>query len=440
MSFPRYPEYKDSGVEWLGEVPAHWKTIRLKHVLDFATGWTPPTNDSSSFEGENLWANISDLGERVIYNTVRRISDDAVALAGIAPVEAGSLLYSFKLSIGQVSFAGQKMYTNEAIAAFSPSESLDLRYAYYALPLLLERNASENIYGAKLLNQTLIKSAQLVLPPVGEQGALANFLDRETAKIDALVAEQERLIALLQEKRQAVISHAVTKGLNPDAPMKDSGMEWLGEVPAHWLFPSVAERYIVELGKMLDESRETGEFLTPYLRNANVQWDSLSVADLDEMDIKPDERERYLLEVGDLLVCEGGEVGRAALWTGDVPICGYQKALHRLRPRRPTEVPRFMLYTLRHVASLGVFTALGNQSTIVHLTAQQLRRYRFPAPPKEEQEAIVKSVDEMMDKLDSTMAAAVEVVQLLSCRRASLITAAVTGRIDVRDLAISDAS
>lgn len=234
MKFSRYPKYKDSGVEWLGEVPAGWHLTKTKHVCTFTTGWTPPTGNSEAYDGDNAWANISDLGPRILDCTAKQISDEAVDASGIALSPSGSLLFSFKLSIGQVSFAGRNMYTNEAIATFHESPHLSLSFAYYAFPLYLVQNAAENIYGAKLLNQELIRNAALALPRVEEQAAIAAFLDRETNKIDALVAEQEKLIALLKEKRQALISHAVTKGLNPDAPMKPSGIDWLGDVPAHW--------------------------------------------------------------------------------------------------------------------------------------------------------------------------------------------------------------
>lgn len=234
MSLPRYQEYKDSGVEWLGRVPSHWATTKTKHVCQFSTGWTPPTGDSSAYEGENLWANISDLGPKTISDTAKRISDAAARQSSIDLVPQGSLLFSFKLSIGQVSFAGRPMYTNEAIATFRQSHLLSLAFAYYAFPLFLVQNASENIYGAKLLNQELIRGASFSLPPVEEQSAIATFLDRETGKIDTLIAEQEKLLALLAEKRQATISDAVTKGLNPDVPMWDSGIAWLGKIPEHW--------------------------------------------------------------------------------------------------------------------------------------------------------------------------------------------------------------
>jgi type I restriction enzyme S subunit len=135
VPFPRYPKYKDSGVEWLGEVPAHWTLTKAKHTCTFTTGWTPSTGNSAAYNGENLWANISDLGPRVLNHTAKQISDETVDASGIALSPAGSLLFSFKLSIGQVSFAGRDMYTNEAIATFHESPHLSLQFAYYAFPL-----------------------------------------------------------------------------------------------------------------------------------------------------------------------------------------------------------------------------------------------------------------------------------------------------------------
>jgi type I restriction enzyme S subunit len=239
MSLPKYAEYKDSGILWLERIPAHWLITKTKHVCEFSTGWTPPTGNDSAYEGENLWANISDLGPKILSSTAKRISNKAVDDAFIQVSPVGSLLFSFKLSVGQVSLAGIDMYTNEAIATFRASSKLVIDYAYYAFPIFLIKNATENIYGAKLLNQALIKSAFLPLPSLDEQSAIATFLDHETGNIDALIAEQEKLLTLLAEKRQATISHAVTRGLNPDAPMKDSGVPWLGEVPTHWdIFPT----------------------------------------------------------------------------------------------------------------------------------------------------------------------------------------------------------
>ncbi|BDS31064.1 restriction endonuclease subunit S [Aeromonas caviae] len=229
-----YQEYKDSGVEWLGNVPSHWTVTAVKRFASFTTGWTPPTGNDAYFGGEHLWANISDVGHRVLSTTAKTITDAGVRATRIKKSPKGSLLFSFKLSIGLVSIVGEDMYTNEAIATFLPSETFNISYMYWAAPLFIPQNAEENIYGAKLLNQERIGNASFVLPTPKEQQTIAAFLDYETARIDRLIAQQQRLIELLKEKRQAVISHAVTKGLNPNTPMKNSGIEWLGQVPEHW--------------------------------------------------------------------------------------------------------------------------------------------------------------------------------------------------------------
>ena len=434
MSFGRYAEYKDSGVEWLGQVPAHWRLTRTKHVTNFTIGWTPPTGNDASYLGDNLWANISDLGPRVLEDTAKRISDSAIEESRISMSPKGSLLFSFKLSIGQVSIAGTDMFTNEAIATFAECSRLKTAFAYYALPLFLVQNASENIYGAKLLNQDLIKSAKFCLPAAEEQTAIAAFLDRETGKIDALVAEQQKLIALLKEKRQAVISHAVTKGLNPQAPMKPSGIEWLGDVPAHWVAPPLYLRYAVELGKMLDTNKISGEHLMPYLRNVDVQWGRICIEELPQMDIAPGEQERFSVREGDLLVCEGGEVGRAAV-VGRLSISlGYQKALHRLRKLASDECPNYLFHVFRWAAATGMFSGEG-QSTIAHLTGEQLRKYRFPKPPINEQIAIASFLGRETANFDALMIEQEKTITLLKERRSALISAAVTGQIDVRGFA-----
>ena len=200
---------RESGINWLGRVPRHWEVKRLKHLVDYSTGWTPPTGRDSYYGGEHLWANISDLGPRVLRSTEKRISNDAIRDSRLKSVCPGSLLFSFKLSIGIVSIAGVEMYTNEAIAAFPPSEQIHTEYLYWAAPIFVTANAQENIYGARLLNRERISNAPMVLLPAVEQRAIATYLDRETAEIDALVAKIHRAIDRLDELRAALISAAV---------------------------------------------------------------------------------------------------------------------------------------------------------------------------------------------------------------------------------------
>ena len=226
-------EMKDSGIEWIGEIPADWEVSTIKREYVFQTGWTPDTTHEEYFVGENIWINISDMKSKVVYDSEKHISDEAVRLASMNISPKGSLLYAFKLSVGAVSFCGIDMYTNEAIATFLPGKN-NLRFLYYTAPIFIIKNANENIYGAKLLNQKLIRNAKIVIPPLEVQKRIADCLDRKCSQIDAIIVRQQEVIEKLKAYKLSVITEAVTKGLNPDVPMKDSGVEWIGEIPEHW--------------------------------------------------------------------------------------------------------------------------------------------------------------------------------------------------------------
>ena len=216
----------------------------------------------------------------------------------------------------------------------------------------------------------------------------------------------------------------------PYPEYSDSSVEWLGEIPAHWDIAPVYARYEVALGKMLDAKRITGESSGKYLRNVDVQWDAVNVEGLPEMDFPRFERNRYLLHPGDVLVCEGGEVGRTALWSGELDECFYQKAVHRVRPWSDSENPRFFYFLMYALAKRGVFTAGGNPNTIDHLTATQLRHYRVAFPASSEQRAIADFLDRETAKIDGLVARKERLIELLQEKRTALITRAVTRGLD----------
>lgn len=273
------------------------------------------------------------------------------------------------------------------------------------------------------------------LPPPSEQSAIVRFLDHANRRIRRYVRAKKKLIALLNEQKQAIIHRAVTRGLDPNVRLKPSGVEWLGEVPAHWAVVPLRLRYSQCLGKMLDAKRILGLSPLPYLRNVDVQWGRINIVDLPVMDISPKEYDRYTVQVGDLLVCEGGEVGRCAIWGGDLEICGFQKALHRLRPLAPDrDFPTFLFYVFRVATDEGAFND-GHESTISHLTGDKLRAHRFPFPPKAEQEAIVCQVEDVTEGIDKAVGATRREIDLLLEYRTRLIADVVTGKLDVRDAA-----
>ena len=432
-AYRAYPTYKDSRIAWLGKVPSEWLITRTKYVVPFTTGWTPPTGNDASYVGTNLWANISDLGTKTLCDTAKRISDEAVTASRVKVSPTGSLLFSFKLSIGQVSFAGREMFTNEAIATFLRSSTLSLDYAYYAFPLLLIQNADENIYGAKLLNQQLIRSAQFALPSLFEQQAIAAFLDRETAKIDELITKQNRLIALLDEKRQAVISHAVTKGLDPNVPVKDSGIEWLGNVPAHWSILPLKRSFRIVGGS-------TPKSDDPSFWDGDIQW--FTPADLGKSnDLYIRESHRTISQAG-LESCSTSIVGCGALVISTRAPIGYiaiaatdlcfNQGCKALVSYQKELCVEFFYYLLLSAAdTLNVY---GKGTTFLELSGDVLGAFLVPMPTNSEQEAIASFLINETSKIDALVEKAKESIELMKERRSALISAAVTGKIDVREL------
>ena len=436
MSLRSHNSYRESGAKWLAKLPSSWQEKRLRHVIRI----------QKRIAGE--------LGHQVLSITQKgiRIKDTESNEGQVSQdyskyqlVEPGDYAMNhMDLLTGYIDQAQVYGVTSPDYRVFTLREGEQVNEKY--LLRVLQNAYLQRIFyaygqGSSQLGRWRLPTDGFLdfvipVPPLDEQVAVANFLDRETAKIDALIGEQQRLIELLQEKRQAVISHAVTKGLNPNAPMKDSGVEWLGEVPEHWETAAVGHRYSVQLGKMLDANQQTGNHNKPYLRVADVQWGVINTDDLPEMDFPPEAEARYRLKAGDLLVNEGGSyVGRSAIWSAPLEECYYQKALHRLRAYDATkDYPLFMYWLMEYATRLGVFIAGGNQTTIDHLTAEQLRRYRFAFPPMQEQEVIANHLRLKTESLQRLTTQAESMVGVLQERRQALISAAVTGQIDVRGL------
>ena len=442
MSFPRYPKYKASGVEWLGDVPEHWNLPKLKGLASFSGGGTPARENLSYWNGEIPWVSPKDMKTERILGAEESITKEGLksSAANLLPpgrvlmvVRSGILKHTIPVAINETDVA-----MNQDMKALS----FDARVCVGRFFQRWVQGLNDRLLlvwakqGATVesIEHSYLADTVIPLPSVPEQLAIAACLDRETAKIDELVEAQARLIELLKEKRQAVISHAVTKGLNPHAPMKPSGVEWLGEVPEHWEVPALSYRYRVELGKMLDAKQIAGTHLCPYVRNADVQWGRINIVDLNMMDFEPEERARFVLRRGDLLVCEGGEVGRCAVWDAPIAECYYQKALHRLRAvDAARDEVLFLRWLLEAATASGCFAASEAKATIAHLPAEVFRRHRFAFPPLPEQLAIVAFLDRETARIDTLTTEAQRAIDLLRERRSALISAAVTGQIDVRN-------
>jgi len=437
--YKAYPDYKDSGIEWLGDIPEGWTVSKVKYLAPFQVGWTPPTKNDANFIGDNLWVNISDLKDKFISSTAKFISDKAAKEASMDITPKGSLLYSFKLSVGAVSFAGCDLYTNEAIASFLSHAQLPLSYLYYALPIFIIENASTNIYGAKILNQELIKNSFLLAPPHGEAEKVANFLDHETAKIDNLIEKQQQLIELLKEKRQAVISHAVTKGLNPDAPMKDSGVEWLGEVPNHWRVSRIKNFAKIESGHTPSKTKEE------YWVDCNIPWvslnDSKQLKNIDYIDdtfykiskLGMANSSAHLLPARAVVFTRDASIGLSAITTKPMAV-----SQHLIAWVCDEEfiVPEFLL--LVFYAMEKEFERYTFGATLKTIGMDNVRSLACSFPPVKEQYEIISWAFGKLESIKASLNKVENIITLLQERRTALISAAVTGKIDVRDWVAPD--
>ena len=205
-------ELKESGINWIGKIPKHWEIKRFKDsVKKYTTGATPSTSNRAFFEGTYDWICISDISkDKYIFSSETKLTDDAIKSANMVITPSGSLLYSFKLSIGKVAFAGKDVYTNEAILSIFPNKLIDLEYYYFMLPIFLYLQATENIYGAKMLNQKLISSALVVNPPKNEQIQIAQYLNEKISAIDRIEKNIEIQITTFKELRKTLINNVVT--------------------------------------------------------------------------------------------------------------------------------------------------------------------------------------------------------------------------------------
>ncbi len=285
---------------------------------------------------------------------------------------------------------------------------------------------------------SILRTIDAFIPGPPRQESIADYLDVQTAKIDALVGKQEQLIETLAERRQAVISHAVTKGLDPNAPMKESGVDWLGQVPSAWAIAQVKRCGAVTLGKMVQpEARSDTDIRAPYMRAANVQPDGvLALDDVNEMWFSVRELKQLGLRKGDVVVVEGGMggFGRSAFVGDELRGWGFQNSINRLRPNASSD-GRFLTYSLLTARAVGYMRAVCSAVSMPHLTAEKLEALRVPKPPLTSQLEIVAYLDHETAKIDALAAKAREMIDVLKERRQALISAAVTGKIDVRGLA-----
>lgn len=445
MKYQRYPEYKPSGVEWLGEVPAHWDVLSTKRLFCLVNGSTPKSSEPDYWDGDIPWLTPDDLGDstyQVITNSRRCITEAGYVSCGTTLVPPGSIVLSTRAPIGHLGIAGVTLCTNQGCRSLVKRSEVDSTYFYYVL------NAAKQELVARGNGTTFLELSKqnlsvvpLPVPDFPEQRAIAAFLDRETARIDALIARKQRLIELLAEKRTALISQAVTKGLNSDARMKDSGVEWLGEIPAHWAIKRL--KFLTKGGLVNGIFKKKDEYGTGTLlvNVFDVYRENFLIdpSSLERVETTKQEAESYEVLSGDMffvrssLKLEG--VGKSACALDIPEPMVFECHVVRARPDQQEVIPRFLNCYLNSKLALSRLVSLANMVTMATLDQGKIKGLEIARPPLEEQRQIVSFIDQQIMRTESAVEEIRGAIASLHEYRASLISTAVTGKIDVRSLA-----
>lgn len=425
MLTQRPNELKPSGVNWLGEVPSHWIVKALKRESPVQRGASPrPIDDPVYFDrdGEYGWVRISDVTTAGTYleQTEQRLSDLGSSLS--VKLQPGALFLSIAGTVGKPCITKIKCCIHDGFVYF-PKWHGDTKWLFYIFASG-EPYQGLGKFGTQLnLNTDTVGDIRLAFPPLEEQRAITKYLDQETERLDALVTAKERWLELLAEKRRALITHAVTRGLNPAAPLRDSGFPWLGQVPKHWrverskwLFKERDERIDNDDGEMLTVSHITG------------------VTKRSEKDVNMFEAET----TEGYKICKKGDLAINTLWAwmgamGIAPCDGIVSPAYNVYTPGPEMDRGFVEALVRMPTFVQEITrySTGVWSSRLRLYPEGFFEAWLPVPPLAEQRAIVTHIAAATAKLDGLRAAAERTIALLKERRAALIAAAVTGKIQI---------
>lgn len=438
MNFPKYPAYKDSGVEWIGKIPEGWNVRKLKYVIkNFVGGGTPSTSYDDYWDGDIPWVSISDItNSGLISNTGRMITLLGKKSKQLTLLNTGTIIYSMYASVGKVAQLLIPATTNQAIVGLVNNEEIVLNeYLRFSLEsfepfvnILFSSNTQNNI------NEEKVKNITIPISGLETQEKIVKFLKDRNVVIEITLKKLNKMIELLKEKRQAIITHAVTKGLDPNVPMKDSGVEWIGNVSERWSVTKII--YYSKLKTGGTPKRE----VVKYWENGTINWMSSGeinkniIFDIDEKITKLgyENSNASLLPINSVMIALNGQ-GKTK---GSVGILKIQSTCNQSLAAFITEERylhyRFLYYHLK--SKYQLLRGLVGDNLRDGLSLALLRTLYIPLPKLEEQKRICDYLDQETSTIDSLTFKFQKMTDLLKEYRSTLISAAVTGKIDVRNL------
>ncbi|MFZ2304776.1 MAG: restriction endonuclease subunit S [Streptococcus suis] len=419
---------KDSGIKWIGEVPEEWGIKKL-----------------SQFFSEHKLKNLGNIEQNLLSLSYGKIVRKSIkSSVGLLPesFETYNIIDSNDIVLRLTDLQNDKRSLRTGLAnergiitsAYLTIRLIDgndsAKYYHYLLHSYDKCKVFYNFGGGVRQGGTWddLSVLKMIAPPKDEQTKIADFLDKKVAQLDEVKSLLEEQIKTLEDYRQSLIYETVTKGLDKTVPLKDSGVDWIGQIPEGWGVGKLKYYFDVQLGKMLQPSAINGNDIEiDYLRAINVQWDNISVDNLSKMWCNPSEVSKYEIMNGDLLVCEGGEVGRCGIveYLSDRAII--QNAVHRIRSAERANV-RFLNYYIQHTTKSKWFDILCNKATIAHLTSEKLLNTLVVLPSISEQIQIADFLDKKTEQINQMIAIKKEQIENINKQRQTLIYDVVTGK------------
>ena len=435
----KYDNYKDSGVEWIGEIPEHWNINRLRNIADsIKTGSTPPSEEIQYFEPKDInWYGPGDFDDLILYDAKRKISNLSIKENKCRLFPPNSiLLIGIGATVGKVGIVSEASTSNQQINAIILKNEYNPKYYTYFISTIKDIIVMEASSATlPIFNQTQTKNIVLPVPEIFEQTTIANYLDRKTTQIDTLITKKEQFISLLQEERTAVINQAVTKGLDPKVKMKDSGIEWLGEIPEHW--------EVTRLGFL---SSKIGDGLhgTPnYVDNSDFKFINGNNIGNGQISIyehtKCVSEDEYIfnkkeLNQNSILMSINGTIGNLGFYKGEKVMLGKSVAYINIIDSKALN------FTYKYLESESCKTYIDNQlsgSTIKNLSLYSINKIPIPFPSFDEQKEIVDFITIKTNEIDILISKSQQKIELLKEYKTALISEVVTGKVDVRDVILN---
>ena len=437
----RYEKYKESGIEWMGEIPEHWNLVKLGFFISVVGGSTPKSEVDAYWDGLVNWVTTDDLGKlknRNIVSTRRKITEAGLENCSASLVPKYSVIISSRAPIGHLGILAIDAATNQGCKALIPTKgSFVPEFLFYFL--LSSKTELQNLGTGSTfteISSQVLKSFKILKPPLKEQTQIARYLDQQTATIDELIERKEKLIELLKEKRQAIINEAVTKGLNPNAKMKDSGIEWLGEVPEGWSNTKMG--YCCEF--VLDGTH--GSFSRVYegyrlLSVRNIINSQFTFRDDDSLVSKKDYLEissKFKIQEDDIqLAIVGATLGKVAIVGKLLEEFVTQRSLATLRSDNSKCVSRYLFYFMRSSSFQSYLWLNAGFSAQPGIYLGSIQNCAFSLPKIDEQKGIVAFLDDCISKNEFLVNKVSSQIEKLKEYRQSVISEAVTGKVDVRN-------